>query len=115
MGEGLTPSGDDLLVGFLAVLHLTGYAPAFLPASAWLDAFVANTTDLSAAFLRCAQEGYFSEPMTRFVHALYHLEPSAWQAAAADLAQVGHSSGVDAMVGVVYANRLLVAAGVASN
>ena len=106
LGEGLTPSGDDLLVGFLAVLHLTGAAAVLSNAPAWLEPLVANTTDLSAAFIRCALEGHFSEPMVRFLHALYSIKPCDWQTPAADLARVGHSSGVDAMVGIVFANQL---------
>lgn len=77
----------------------------------WLATLAANTTDLSAAFLRCALEGHFSEPMVRFMHALYSPDPNAWQVPAADLARVGHSSGVDAMVGVAFANHLLAAVG----
>jgi len=111
LGEGLTPSGDDLLVGFLAVLHLTGHLPTRLHHPAWLDSLVANTTDLSAAFLRAALKGHFSEPMARLMQALYSSKSCDWQARAADLAGVGHSSGVDAMVGITVANRLLAAVG----
>ncbi len=114
LGEGLTPSGDDLLVGFLAILHLTGYTPTLLHAPTWLDALMANTTDLSAAFLSGAWQGHFSEPMVRLIHALYIGEPDTWQAPAADLAQVGHSSGVDAMVGIAFAAQLLASASTTS-
>ncbi len=114
LGEGLTPSGDDLLVGFWAVLHLTGHATMLLPAPAWLAPLVANTTDLSAAFLRCALEGHFSGLMVRLLHALYSADPNAWQTPAADLARVGHSSGVDAMAGIVFANQLLASVSIIS-
>lgn len=107
LGEGLTPSGDDLLVGFWAVLHHTGYAPTLLPTHAQLAPLMAHTTDLSAAFLRSALDGHFSEPMVRLMQGLYSVAASDWQARAADLARVGHSSGVGAMVGMVLANRCL--------
>ncbi len=110
LGEGLTPSGDDLLVGFLAVIHLTQQATTLLQAPIWLDPLVAHTTDLNAAFLRCALTGHFSEPMVRLIHALYDGPPRAWQSRATDLAQVGHSSGVDAMVGIAFASQLLASA-----
>jgi hypothetical protein len=109
LGAGLTPSGDDLLVGFLAVLHRTGHAATLLDHARWLDILVANTTDLSAAFLRCAVAGHFSEPMVRLMHALYRVEFCDWHTPAADLARVGHSSGVDAMVGMALATHLLAA------
>jgi hypothetical protein len=73
-------------------------------AADWLEPLVANTTDLSAAFIRGALAGHFSEPMVRFMQALCRIESRDWQARAADLARVGHSSGVDAMVGVAFAN-----------
>jgi hypothetical protein len=110
LGEGLTPSGDDLLVGLLAVLHLAGYASMLRQAPDWLAPLVANTTDLSAAFIRGALAGHFSEPMVRFMQALYRIEARNWQARAADLARVGHSSGVDALVGMAFANQLLATA-----
>ena len=110
LGEGLTPSGDDLLVGLLAVLHLAGYVSMLLHVSAWLHPLVANTTDLSAAFIHGALEGHFSEPIVRMMQVLYSLESCDWQARAADLAHVGHSSGVDAMVGMAFANQLLASA-----
>ncbi len=113
LGEGLTPSGDDLLVGFLAVLHLTTQASTLLQAPVWLDPLIAHTTDLSAAFLRCALAGHFSEPMVRLMHVLYSTPPHTWQARAAELARVGHSSGVDAMVGIAFASQLLAAADIA--
>jgi hypothetical protein len=83
----------------------------FLQAPAWFDPLVADTTDLSAAFLRGALAGHFSEPMVRLMQVLYSVTPCAWQGPAADLARVGHSSGVDAMVGMAFANRLLASAG----
>jgi hypothetical protein len=110
LGEGLTPSGDDLLVGFLAVLHLAGYAPMLLHAPNWLNSLMANTTDLSAAFILGALKGHFSEPIVRFMQVLYRIEARDWHARAADLARVGHSSGVDAMVGMAFANQLLASA-----
>jgi hypothetical protein len=110
LGEGLTPSGDDLLVGLLAVLHLAGYAPILLHAPTWLNSLMANTTDLSAAFILGALKGHFAEPIVRFMQVLYRIEARDWQARAADLARVGHSSGVDAMVGMAFANQLLASA-----
>ncbi len=107
LGEGLTPSGDDLLVGFLAVIHLAGHAPMLLYTSSWLEPLIVHTTDLSAAFLRCGLAGHFSEPMVCLAHTLYSAAPHDWQIPAANLARVGHSSGVDAMVGMAFGSQLL--------
>src|SRR2546422_74960 len=70
LGEGLTPSGDDFLVGLLAVLHVTG----FLPCSAaspvhvqFCECVRLGTSQLSGEFLRCAFEGHFAEPLVLLV------------------------------------------------
>ena len=110
LGEGLTPSGDDCLVGLLAVLHVTGFLPcrAASPVQAQFRACVRlGTSQLSGEFLRCAFEGHFAEPLVMLVRALCAPATDAWPAYAATLATVGHSSGVDAMVGIALGCRLL--------
>ncbi len=110
LGEGLTPSGDDFLVGLLAVLHVTGFLPcrAASPVQAqFCECIRLGTSQLSGEFLRCAFAGHFAEPLVRLVRALWAPATDAWPAHAATLAAVGHSSGVDAMVGIALVCRLL--------
>src|SRR5262249_5325754 len=110
LGEGLTPSGDDFLVGFLAILQVTGYLPQLSSAAVreqFWQCVRLGTTRLSGEFLRCALEGHFAEPVARLVRALCAHQAAAWQDHAATLAAVGHSSGVDAMVGMACGCRLL--------
>ena len=110
LGEGLTPSGDDFLVGLLAVLHATGALPcsAASPIHEQFCEWVRlGTSQLSGEFLRCAFDGYFAEPLVMLVRALCAPATDAWPAHAATLAAVGHSSGVDAMVGIALGCRLL--------
>ena len=110
LGEGLTPSGDDFLVGLLAVLHLTGFLPCRADATVqarFCACIRLGTSQLSGEFLRCALEGYFAEPLVLLVRALWALTTDAWPAHAATLAAVGHSSGVDAMVGIALGCQLL--------
>lgn len=110
LGEGLTPSGDDCLVGLLAVLHVTGYLPS-LCSPAVREQFYRcarlGTSQLSGEFVCCALEGHFAEPVVRLMRALCTPAPGVWQTHAAALAAVGHSSGVDAMVGIVLGCWLL--------
>src|SRR5262249_51761235 len=57
LGEGLTPSGDDCLVGLLAVLHATGYLPwRCTPAvrAQLCQCIRLGTSQLSGEFVRCA-------------------------------------------------------------
>ena len=110
LGEGLTPSGDDFLVGLLAVLHVIGFLSCSADASvhAQFCQYVhLGTTRLSGEFLRCAFAGHFAEPLVMLVRALWAPDAGTWPAHAATLAAVGHSSGVDAMVGIVLGSRLL--------
>jgi len=109
LGEGLTPSGDDCLVGLLALLHVTGHLP-WLCSPAVRAQFCQyvrlGTSQLSGEFVRCALDGHFAEPVVRLMRALCALDNGAWLTQAAALAAVGHSSGVDAMVGIVLGCRL---------
>jgi hypothetical protein len=110
LGEGLTPSGDDLLVGLLAVCHATVPLARQIPArecARVLRHIQTHTADLSGEFLRCAVAGDFAEPVVLLVRSCFTQAPTAWQQFAAELAAVGHSSGLDAMVGMVLGGRLL--------
>jgi len=110
LGEGLTPSGDDFLVGLLAALRLSGRQKGLLPAPdrhRFLKTVMVETSDLSAEFIRCALEGNFAEPVVLLVESLFVQDPSAWPSNAACLAGTGHSSGIDAMVGMVVGCRFL--------
>jgi hypothetical protein len=110
LGEGLTPSGDDFLVGLLAVLHLTGFLPCRADSAVqarFCECIRLGTSQLSGEFLRCAFAGHFAEPLVRLMRALGAPPADAWPAHAATLATVGHSSGVDAMVGIALGCRLL--------
>ncbi len=109
LGEGLTPSGDDLLVGLLIVLHKIGMLETTLPFARhgrFLQEVMAKTSDLSSEFLRCGMEGDFAEPLVLLVDSLFGQKPDLWPLHAATLAAWGHSSGVDAMVGMVLGCRL---------
>jgi len=85
LGIGATPAGDDAMVGVLSAL---GRRSSLLT-----PALLAQTTDISAKYLRCAQEGYFSAP----VRAVWEeLSPDALKA----LARVGGTSGADMLLGM---------------
>lgn len=110
LGEGLTPSGDDCLVGLLAVLHLTGSLPALCSPAVreqFCQCVRLGTSQLSGEFVCCALEGHFAEPVVSLMRALCTPDTGGWRTPAAALAAVGHSSGVDAMVGIALGCRLL--------
>jgi hypothetical protein len=108
-GPGLTPSGDDALVGMLAVLHRLGTAgpgPARLLGPA-VAAHLHRTGDISAHYLDLAIAGHFGERLIALCDALASGEPDDVTAAAAAVVATGATSGADALLGVVGGVRLL--------
>jgi hypothetical protein len=89
LGGGLTPAGDDVMLGVLFALWI------WLPKQAWIDLIVESaaprTTTLSAAFLRAAAAGEAT------VH--WHDLVDGRQDAPANILAIGHNSGSDAWAG----------------
>lgn len=102
LGPGLTPAGDDMLVGVMAGLWL---APAALPASLSVaeachlitKVAIPRTTTLSGAWLRHAAHGEFGEPWHQLAAAL--TVQADVEAAITRLLAFGASSGMDAFTG----------------
>jgi hypothetical protein len=83
-GPGLTPEGDDLLAGAVAVLTALGDRSGLLP-----PRLRERTTPLSATLLELAAEGRVIEPL----HALLDLGDDGWPATLDRLLAFGHSTG----------------------
>jgi hypothetical protein len=84
-GPGLTPLGDDILIGYIGAAALAGE-----DVSALAERLAKKTTALSGTLLRCAARGELPEP----VHALFErgeLEP---------LHHFGATSGKGIVVGI---------------
>ncbi len=106
LGPGLTPSGDDLLGGIMIALQGLGCWEAvdmLWPAVSRCAAEAQNP--ISAAHLAAAAEGLGSAA----VHALFHDLVRGTDGALADrleaIARIGHTSGWDALAGVVTVLR----------
>jgi hypothetical protein len=93
LGTGLTPQGDDVLVGWLAALATRGQAATLGPGKA-------RTSLLSASFLDLAERGLFSLALVSWVQSWNNPAESARTLEA--LASVGHSSGLDAATGLLW-------------
>jgi len=110
LGPGLTPSGDDFIVGYLAALHarcsreppLPSFVEGLVPALAQLAA-AANV--ISRQFLLNALAGEFSELLAQVVSAIAACDGPLLQQSIARLARVGHSSGADSLVGLLFGLR----------
>jgi hypothetical protein len=110
LGEGLTPAGDDYLVGALAGLHRLGdgWPVGDAPLRDAVIAHACRTTPtVSAAFLLYAVKGQFSEPLRDLAMAG---SAAATREAAAALARMGATSGVDTLAGMREALAALAAA-----
>jgi len=116
LGGGLTPAGDDTLVGVLAFLGLARAASAAAPAlRACLVECVAptltgRTSRLSEQMLGAAAEGFYAEPLLNLLRAVAIHDPSPHliEKEVAALLAVGHRSGADTLRGVAAAlDRLM--------
>jgi len=93
-GDGLTPLGDDLLCGWLALHRAAGVTTPEIDAA--VLALLHRTTLLSATLLDCALHGEVLPQFAAYVAALgTPHEPTA----AAALAAVGHTSGAGLLHG----------------
>jgi Protein of unknown function (DUF2877) len=115
-GPGLTPAGDDVLAGILAVLTGPGAAPGVDavrgPVAARLRAALAPalpaTTDISRALLGQASRGHVSRPVWELARTVLSGRATAASARArADVLATGATSGGDTCAGLVAACRLL--------
>jgi hypothetical protein len=99
LGAGLTPSGDDFLVGSLAVLDaIAHYGPREKLVHA-IDLIPPGlTSDLSLCLLRTAAAGHVGEMTHRLVSSVTTGEVDR---AIATAATIGHSSGWDMLAGIL--------------
>lgn len=106
LGPGLTPSGDDYLGGVLVALRWLGRGAQADSLWRWLGPRLpGRTSAISAAHLGAAAAGEVHEALHEVLENL-----SAWQVpdlhpSLARLDAVGHTSGWDALAGVVAVAR----------
>lgn len=99
-GEGLTPAGDDFLLGVLLVLECKAQ-PNAVALKAALPALLTRTTDISRAMLEQGCRGHYGAQLL----ALAKGETRTWPGLVAKVADYGHSSGHDMLTGVLTAIR----------
>jgi hypothetical protein len=106
LGIGLTPSGDDVLVGaFVTGRWLGGMAGQVADAGGGLD-FSGLTTRLGAAALAAAHAGQGPQPLHELLDAIADGGRGRIARATVALTRLGHTSGTDMAVGVLTALRL---------
>ena len=109
LGTGLTPAGDDVLVGFTAALTALGHSRARPIARAWADAARARTTTVAETFHLHAAAGEYSGRLHELLRALLAGPPAAIPDAIHRAATWGATSGWDTLLGVELGLRCAVA------
>lgn len=106
LGPGLTPSGDDYLGGVLVALRWLGRGAHADSLWRWLEPRLAERTSaISAAHLAAAASGQVHEALHEVLDNLSAWQPPDLLPSLARLDAVGHTSGWDALAGIVAAAR----------
>jgi Protein of unknown function (DUF2877) len=107
LGPGLTPSGDDFLMGALAVLDALAERKIHAAlARAIADIAPTSTSPLSHCFLRAAAAGHIGEHLHG---AVVSIMSGNFDAAIAAVRNIGHSSGWDMLAGISTTLRIIAA------
>jgi hypothetical protein len=102
-GIGLTPSGDDFLIGYGMM------QAAYLKQHGWMDALRASlgqktTTDVSEHYYSSLLDGYISAPFLELIRAASSGgEPEQIASIITNITQFGHTSGLDTLLGMYTA------------
>ncbi len=108
LGQGLTPSGDDVLMGLFLVLGLEGSPMQHLHhvLGAIIKEQAEETTDVSYQGLLRASNGFYRSILVRAAEALTtseHIDEILME-----ILSIGHSSGRDLLYGVLIGYKILV-------
>jgi hypothetical protein len=110
-GIGLTPSSDDLLVGYLSVYLAESktrgnshFEEVLKLTQAMGEKAAEHTNQISGAFLRQCGRGLLSEDMAELFRTLYSAsEADTVRLSGQRIIKVGSTSGIDMLTGVVLA------------
>jgi hypothetical protein len=104
LGQGLTPSGDDLLIGLTAALRAADHPLSGKFAATCWELARGRTTAVAEMFYRYAAVGAFSARIHGLLAGLTHTEADLVRAFE-DALEWGASSGADCVVGVLLGAR----------
>jgi hypothetical protein len=106
LGPGLTPSGDDFIVGYLAALWCRWESEPRVGAfrnglASELRHLTTRTNPIGRRFILDAAAGEFSERMVDVIRAIAN-DDGQFNACVARALCTGHSSGADCLVGLLF-------------
>lgn len=96
-GLGLTPSGDDMLMGYGTGLSIMGKEDNFFNILG--EVLDKQTTDISIAYLNAMLEGYVNEDYNRMNTAINKNSIQKYDELLREIQKVGHTSGNDSLFG----------------
>ncbi len=97
-GQGLTPSGDDVLLGYACARAAFGMGDG-LGELVWAEASE-RTTSVSASYAQAFAAGYVNPVYARLLRAAHARDKAGFAAAAEAIVSIGHTSGADALLGL---------------
>ena len=107
LGPGLTPSGDDFIVGYLAGLWSTAGSDSsrlrFMSSvGAWLSQAAVGTNAISCTYIKSAVNGNVSESIATLAQRFGHANSmDSVREATGTALQVGNTSGADGVLGLL--------------
>lgn len=107
-GIGLTPAGDDFIIGVSAVYYFLSDISLLAKNNFNLlqhniIQYLSATNEISANYLLQASQGYFNQPLSCLVNALLEGNNVVANKALMQVLHIGASSGTDCVAGVLYA------------
>jgi hypothetical protein len=113
LGAGLTPSGDDILVGLLAGFEISKtYDKNLEKILSTLRSLVlchcGKTNQISCKYLSYAAHGYFSTYIIDLLTTISNEDSlTSMKNAANKVVMIGHTSGMDTLIGIATALEIL--------
>lgn len=106
-GIGLTPSGDDFIIGYISILTLFGQQKEGIQTLAPL---IKNgkTTAISLAYLTCLMNGVVNENIKNIINVIYLENKIVIQEKLDYMLLFGHTSGIDTLFGILIGLRAMI-------
>lgn len=103
-GNGLTPSGDDFLVGFITALNSIEVEKSkllFKKIKYILENISLSTTDISKNMIKASIEGNSREIIINFIKQIFNDDREGLYHSIDEIFSIGSSSGADLSVGII--------------
>ncbi|WP_313468491.1 DUF2877 domain-containing protein [Carnobacterium sp.] len=106
-GIGLTPSGDDLLIGYTSILTLLDQQHEWLKTMQQVVR-TDKTTAISIAYLQCLLEGVVNENIKELIDLFYLDDQKLLQKKMERMLLFGHTSGTDTLFGMLIGTKAMI-------